>query len=596
MRYPQNQQIIILDTATANKIAAGEIIEKPASIVKELIENSIDAGANNIVIHAKDGGISEIKVSDNGIGIKSEQVALAFQRHATSKIKSSDDLFSIRTYGFRGEALPSIAAIAKVSMLTKVHGEKIGCYYVIEGGFECIKEERACSEGTHIQVRDIFFNVPARKKHLKSMTRESANIVQVVSAMALGNPSIRFCYYHNDKLILQSRGNSILSDVVISILGPEMFNCFLPVEYADEIGLKIEGYISKPQYHRASKQDQYYYVNNRWIYSSVINKTLVRAYHTLVPNNRYPAAILNISIPLESVDVNVHPTKKEVKFNNEHYFESFLEAAFADTLKTRRSLFKQKNPDTNRMSTNVVKNNQIAFQWEKKSQQQKLLEAFSQNTIKEQIIVTEEYDAKLMSEEPIQDAVDKYPRLQPLGQIDGAYLIAVSQGDKGFFIVDQHAAHERIYYEYFKETMKQQTDNTQLLIKPEIINLTPSQKEFIVDSIIELYNAGFIIEHFGDNSFLLRGVPINMGVKEGIDLILDIVDNYEPNREKFTREGLIRMAACKAAIKANKNLSHSEMADLLNKLAATELPYTCPHGRPTTIHITDKELIKRFYR
>ena len=334
----QDPKINLLDTATANKIAAGEVIDRPASIIKELIENSIDAKGTNIIVEIKDGGISEINIRDNGIGIPLDEIELAFKRHATSKIIKADDLYGIKTYGFRGEALPSIAAISKVSILTKVRGSKVGTRYVIEGGKEVLMEEIACSEGTQITVRDIFYNVPPRKKHLKTPAKEAAYIAQVVTSMALGNPQIQIKYYHNSKLVAQSAGSGELSDSIIALMGVDFFKALLPVDYKNADGLKAKGYISKPQFNRASRSNQYMFVNNRWIYSQLINKLIANAYSTLIPSNRYPIIILNFTTPFDTVDVNVHPTKREIRFDNEHLVEKFISEALYKTINTKKSV------------------------------------------------------------------------------------------------------------------------------------------------------------------------------------------------------------------------------------------------------------------
>lgn len=596
-------QIKILDVATANKIAAGEVIERPSSVVKELIENSIDAGSKNISIEIFQGGITEIIVADDGTGIKAEQISLAFKRHATSKIETADDLFCIKTHGFRGEALPSIASIAKVTTISKNNDARIGIKYVIEGGKNILIEECSCNNGTHISVKDLFYNVPPRRKHLKSVTMEAGNTAQVVTAMALGNPNISFKYTHNDKLIFQSAGKGNLENNILNILGLDFIKNLIPVNFGSTQDLMINGYISRPQYNRASRHNQYLYVNNRWVYSPIVSKVISKAFSTLIPKDRYPVYVLSLKIPFNAVDVNVHPTKKQIRFDNDGLIEEFVFEAIKEALKSQDSIFIEKSK---RESTYLKEDNkQVEFIW-KATQPQPSPE------IKELLIRSSElntevtcneidkcqiaYTENVIREVNKSSHEDCYPILQPLEQIDGSYIIAINKLQKGFYLIDQHAAHERIFYDRLKNETYTDKNNSQLLVSPEVIDLTPAEKDVLIQNMIILQNAGFTFEHFGENTFLLRGVPGDLDSSDGSSILKDMVDSLMDQNDKPCKEKIMKMIACKAAITAKKILTKNEMQELLNMLAKTEVPYTCPHGRPTTIHVTVAELTKRFHR
>ncbi len=607
----QGPKINLLDIATANKISAGEVIDRPASVIKELIENSIDAQGTNINIEIKDGGISEIIIRDNGIGIPPDEIGLAFKRHATSKIRKVDDLYSIRTFGFRGEALPSIAAISKVSVLTKVRGSKVGTRYIIEGGKEILREEAACSEGTQITVSDIFYNVPPRKKHLKTPAKEAAYIAQVVTSMALGNPQIQIKYYHNNKLVAHSAGTGKLSDSIITLMGVDFFKSLLAVNYENANGLKVEGYISKPQFNRASRNNQYIFVNNRWIYSQLINKAITNAYSTLIPANRHPIVILNLTIPFDTVDVNVHPTKREIRFDNEYLVEKFILEALNETINTKESVAAAKKS----IKIKPAKTEQITFKWPSAKlhlikennfhndlnveySYNKKMEYQPENVVEE--IVLNDDNTDIINEKEIDNEekqTEKFPNLEPLAQIDASYIIAVEQGTKGFYVVDQHAAHERITYDKIKkEYYSNKKCRSQILLEPQLIDLSPAEKECIIENSLLLKETGFIIEYFGDNTFLIRGIPSDVNMSESINLFKDLLDDQNEKKQKFNVDRILKTIACKSSVTAKKNLTISEMSKLLTGLAATELPYTCPHGRPTVVYISEKELINRFNR
>jgi DNA mismatch repair protein MutL len=624
-------KINLLDIETANKIAAGEVINRPASIVKELIENAIDAKSTFIYIEVKDGGINYINIRDNGIGIPVDQVSLAFKRHATSKIKSMKDLFNVKTYGFRGEALPSIAAVSKVCCVTKTSDSKIGIKYIIEGGKEKSSEEIACATGTQISVSDIFYNVLPRRRHLKSVTREAGHIAQVVTSMALGNPHIHFKYYHNNNLVLQSAGTGKLSDSIITIMGLEFFKSLFPLNYNYNKTISINGYISKPQYTRASRSNYYYYVNNRWIYSQFLNKVIDKAYTTLIPSNRYPIIILNINIPYNTVDVNVHPTKREIKFDNEQLLEDIILKTFKSVLKSKDSIKTQsknnfkptiseqikinwlpvdKNPIINKVNKlnevnevseiNVQENNTI-YKTNKIEKSHKYNNEQNYEQINEYNNAQSNQIAQgneIINKNNFDNDKDNFfLKLKPLIQIDASYIIAKIDEEKGFYILDQHAAHERINYEQLLKNMECSTSNSQLLLEPYTINFTPMEREFIIENMLVLKDSGFIIEYFGDNTFLLRSIPMGISITDAIKLIKDLLDKSYINKEKkLNKNAVLKMIACKSSVTAKNKMNDIEMNELLRKLSGCSFPYTCPHGRPTIIHISEKELIKRFNR
>jgi DNA mismatch repair protein MutL len=580
--YLSDTIIKILDANTANKIAAGEVIERPSSVVKELIENSIDAKASQIKIEIIDGGIKKICVSDNGHGIVAEQVAIALKRHATSKIRLVEDLFNVKTYGFRGEALPSIAAVSKVTVITKHHNSAIGVRYVIQGGSEISKEDIACNTGTQIIVENLFFNVPPRRSLLKSQPKEAGFVGQVVMAMALAKPQVHFKYYHNKKLVFQSSSNANLSDTIINLMGSTLFKGLVPVSYHSKEQIVISGYVSRPQHHRATRQNQYFFINGRWIITNQFNKAISRAYHTLIPSNRFPILILNLEMPHKSIDVNVHPTKREVKFLDKAILENLLIEALSKVLKTTESVYSDVQPRTHQKV-------QIPRLWNN-IEGIKSIPEIATNTYPKQQSQNEIIKESNKGENAV------FPTVNPIFQIDGTYILATSENTAGFYIIDQHAAHERIFYDQLSPNSSNKEGKSQVLLEPQVIDLTPSEAEFIVQIIDLLSDTGFIIEHFGDSTFLLRGAPVGLEDRDLPQMVKDVLDKYTSGEETFNQEQIIKLVACKKAIKANQPLTQLEMKELLKRLSETKVPYTCPHGRPTIIHVNDAELKRRFHR
>jgi len=597
-----SSKIAVLEPHVANQIAAGEVIERPASVVKELIENAIDAKSTKIVIEIWQGGMEAIKVTDNGEGMNRDDLELAFLRHATSKIRSEKDLYHVTTLGFRGEALPSIAAVSQIEVHTRPREELVGNRLVLEGGLTQALEPVGCPPGTQIWVRNIFYNTPARKKFLKSPIKENSLIINVVSRLALANPHIVFKLLVDGKVVLQTSGNNDLLDAVGSVYTVEIAKKLIPVEQS--FGkIKISGLISQCHLHKTSREMQNFFINNRYIHHLRLAKALETGYEDKLPKNRYPVCILNITIPADQLDVNVHPTKLEVRINKEEELCNRLTKLVADSLKTFNPV------------KEVTIKTEPAFCLQNPPEQLnlKLPEITREFTVKEHgkelpFVLKDEkflYTNNRRQDGSVSEIADnsktvretkqkEFPELIPIGQLHNSYILA--QGELGLYIIDQHAAHERIYYEEFKKNY-QQGFYSQMLAVPISIELTSFEVEKLIDNILLFNNLGIIIEQFGDNTFILRGLPQGFSAQDGQDLVSYLVSELDLTKvEKLVREDYIKLLACKKAIKANQKLSQTEMIELISKLSKTDFPYTCPHGRPTIITFSKRELEQKFLR
>jgi DNA mismatch repair protein MutL len=658
-------KIILLDELTANKIAAGEVIERPASVVKELVENSIDAGSSHIQIDVVQGGISKIKITDNGLGMDAEDASYAFQRHATSKIKDAEDLFNINSLGFRGEALPSIASVARVVLITREKASLEGTRVEIAGGKIQEISTVGSPPGTSFEVTDLFFNTPARKKYLKTENTEFGHISDLITRMALGNPNISFILRNNGKQFFRTPGTGKLQDVISTVYGLEIARQMIELTGENEI-LSLKGLIAKPEINRANRQQQSFFINGRYIKSKIIGYALEEGYHTLLPIGRYPLAVLHVEINPAMVDVNVHPTKMEVRFSKEKEIitslsqwvkETFSRQKLIPGLEDKQDLPKaflggNRTPRDPKAQQNQIFGHDLFNQTSDKQTNPNLVKkvvedlqtsgldkdfgansAFLANEVnimieENQGIVTEanqdividkhqvvhkeitvnDYSDYKVEEAPspknqqVQEARQAYsdnlPYMKPLAQIDKTYIIA--QGIDGMFIIDQHAAHERVLYERYMNQELQHKLVVQTLLVPITLELTPRETSVLVNNILILNELGFVIEHFGGNTFLIREVPQELSKVGEETFFRDLLDCLTEeigsiNQQKL-REKLIITMACKAAIKANQSLTIGEMEELLNLLANAVVPYTCPHGRPTIIHFSTYELEKKFKR
>ncbi|OXT07579.1 DNA mismatch repair protein MutL [Thermoanaerobacterium thermosaccharolyticum] len=604
-------KINLLDDELINKISAGEVVERPASIVKELVENSIDAGSNNITVEIMDGGIPYIKVSDDGCGMDEIDAVLAFGRHATSKIKSINDLFNIETLGFRGEALASIASISKVLLKTKEENSLYGTLINVEGGKIIKKVKCGCPKGCSIEVRDIFYNTPARRKFLKRPSTEAMYITDMVAKIALSRPDISFKYIKDKKIELQTSGNNSVSDVILRLYGDELYSSLVQSEYTNEY-LNVKVFLCKPSYTKGNRNMQILFVNGRFVKNKVYNVAIEEAYKTLIPINRYPVVITYINIDPRKIDVNVHPTKLEVKFSDEkEIFDSIYNTiknalnksnlipvvkyekkfTFSDVDKDYKHEQTQINQfeGTTKEITNhsgdvpLIKDETISSS---NGSNQNIY--FDNDKISE--TVQDKYISNFNSLPDNND--DKY---KLIGVLFSTFIIV--EKDDMVYLIDQHAAHERILYERFMSKYNN-VQGKQTTI-PILVNIEPGDEE-IINENVELFNKlGYKFESFGNNSIILREVPVILGQPESRQLFIDIIDklrNGDFNKDIKLKEESIIMMACKKAVKAMDKLSKEEIKSLFDELKITENPYTCPHGRPVIISIKKYEIEKMFKR
>ena len=640
--------IHILDDITVDKIAAGEVVERPASVIKELVENSIDAHADKIEVEILAGGTSFMRVTDNGDGMDNQNARLAILRHATSKIKQVDDLMSIDTLGFRGEALPSIAAVSRFNLITRRPQDDLGTTIKLTGGRIDEIEDMGCNIGTTIKVEDLFFNVPARKKFLKTTTTEANKINDFIIKLALSKPNIAFKLINNNKIAITTPGNGSLYDAIECIYGTKVSEELLPIEAITD-DIKVTGFISKPAIIRSSRSWQTFVINGRVVNSRIISKAIDNAYHSLLPKSGYPFVILNIEINKRTIDINVHPQKAEIKFEDESLLFKTIYHAVLEAVKpsdnqslsdfaipvTDKALHIEKtvpeqinmdlpedNPST---PSNSFKQNSINHIPSLKNNTTPLtadLNKFRQaretlhpnlsnhhsNTIQETAIqdyqtnttTKPQTDINISSKENLTDCstqlLKEAVNLTPIGQIDDCFIVA--QGPNGgMYIIDQHAAHERILYDKFAK----QTEriHVQPLLMHLFLDVNNSELTLIEENQQILYDLGFNVELAGQNQIRLKEVPADIKPQESEDIFREILISlsqlHTPTPQEI-RHSCLAMTACKAAIKAGDVLNITQMKIILNELAQTTLPYTCPHGRPTIIKFSTYDLEKMFKR
>ena len=556
-------KIKVMDEILANKIAAGEVIERCVSIVKELVENSIDAKSSMIKIELIDSGVTMIKVVDDGIGMD-DDAHLAFLRHATSKLLSDDDLFNIKSLGFRGEALPSIASVSEVSL--KTCQKDIGTHLVVKGG-KIITDEYADSRvGTEIEVKKLFYNTPARLKHLSSLYTELAHITEYINKIALSYPDISFTLINDNKILLKTDGSGNLLKVINSIYGLDITKKMIPISAFDN-DYKIDGYISLPEIQKNNRNHMVTIVNGRVVRNIEINRCIQDSYHTYKPDDKYPIVVLNISVDTTLTDVNIHPTKQDIKFGK---IDALLEL-ISKTIK------------------NALDEKILIPKIENKDEEIETLKPISMPTsfVEEKVEVN--YQEEVITE--------KVPIMYPVGLVKGTYIIC--QNELGMYMIDQHAANERVNYEYYYYALCNLKDEIDMLV-PITIELPYNEFIIVKENLELLKNMHFNIEEFGINTFIVRSHPIWLpkGCEEiAIRKIIELIITKEKNFDilKFN-DRVAATVACKASIKANDNINLKEMETLVNKLRKCKNPYTCPHGRPTIIFYSNYELEKLFKR
>ena len=637
-------KIKLLDTNTINKIAAGEVVERPSSVVKELVENSIDAGASAITIEIKNGGTTFIRVSDNGKGIERNDIKIAFLSHATSKINDIEDLDNIFSLGFRGEALASIAAVSQIEMITKTHSEEEGTKININGGEIIDFQEWGSVEGTSISVNNLFYNVPARRKFLKKPNIESGYISDIINKIALGHPEVSIKYINNGTTILYTSGNSDLKTVVFSIYGKDNFKKMLDInckiyEYS------LNGLIGKPELSRSNRNYQNLFINGRYIKSNIISNAVEDAYKTRLLTGKFPIYVLNLNIPPSSVDVNVHPTKLEVRFDDEDKIYEFVYNSVLDVLNNNVLIpevyiVKEKENKTYSCNVDNIKekyiqpsifnnsNSNLNFQKNKSNIENKnvsneediffkkspiskdktfskidqlLKERKENNNLKiredKEDYISKNTNSEYSSIENIKEKEHFFNNYKIIGQVFNTYWIVEQNGS--IFYIDQHAAHERILFEEFMNRFKSENIASQKLLSPEIINISEKEKEILEENKNLLLNFGFEIEIVDKNAAAIKAVPYIFNTPQNPDYfyeILDIISESDKKNIYDTKMHDIATAACKAAVKSNDRLSFQETHEMISKLLKLENPFNCPHGRPTIIEMKKYELEELFKR
>ena len=642
--------ISVLDKNTIDKIAAGEVVERPSSIVKELVENAIDSGASAISVEIKDGGISLVRVTDNGGGINKDEIKTAFLRHATSKITKAKDLFNIHTLGFRGEALSSISGIAKCEIISKPSAQLTGVRYVIEGGYEVSFEDVGAPVGTTMIVRDVFFNTPARRKFLKSVTTETAYITDLMEKFMLCNLDVSIRYIVNNQTRLQSSGNGDLKEVIYQIYGREVHKALVEVDHkADDISIK--GFIAKPEISRSNRNQLIYFVNGRYVKDKHIIRAIEDGYADRMMQHKYPFAVLMIEINTEIVDVNVHPSKMEIRFSEESYIYEKVKEAIESSLKKaymireakideeKKSSLKRSferlpepfeknklsllNKDENR-SQITAKETETKEEFLKDLPQIDLSEKtnyppdkiqidpeifrYNVNHLLERTLLSdsgknsefiEKYEDKKEPSFEQLDFMDKKAsqKRNIIGQIFDTYWIV--EFDKSMYIIDQHAAHEKVLYERFLKQLDNEEIASQIISPAGVISLSSIEADAVEKHLASLRKLGFEIEHFGGREYSISAIPtILPSIDKEVWLKELITELLEVDSAKNTESILEKIASmsCKAAIKGNQRISYEEARILIDELLELDNPYNCPHGRPTVIQMTKTEIEKKFKR
>ena len=665
-------EIILLSQDTIDKIAAGEVVERPASVVKELVENAVDAGANAVTVEIRDGGTSLVRITDNGCGIPKEQVRIAYMQHATSKIRTVEDLLTSDTLGFRGEALSSIAAVSQVEMITKTAGSLTGVRYVIEGGVEKSLEEIGAPEGTTFLVHNLFYNTPARKKFLKSASSEAGYVSDLLERMALSHPNISFKFISNRDTKLHTSGNCNLKDIIYSIYGRDIAANLVTAE-ADYGNIRIRGFIGKPVISRGNRNYENYFVNGRYVKSTIIARAIEDAYKAFMMSHRYPFTVLQIEVNTEEVDVNVHPQKLEVRFaNQQEIYEKVLqtvkEALLGKelipefTIDGPKKVAEEKRPDgrpSGSMSTGrtgsypepfekirsqliAEANSPYEIKYPQRDRRSGLMKPVTgsivsagddtsqkipvpeeapmpekalvqekapmpENNVQAQALARdiarrkkEEADRRDVQMELFSDKLlteESRARHKLIGQVFDTYWIV--EFEEKMYIIDQHAAHEKVMYERFMKQYREKCQTSQMITPPVIVTLSLQEETLLKRHLPEFRAVGFEIEPFGGREYAISAVPDNLYGLASRELFLEILDGLSDVSGQASDQIVLEKIAsmsCKAAVKGNSHLSTAEADALISELLTLENPYNCPHGRPTIITMTKYEMEKKFKR
>ncbi len=647
--------IQVLDQITIDKIAAGEVIERPASIVKELVENAIDAKASAVTAEIKDGGISLIRITDNGCGIEKNEVPLAFLRHSTSKIRSVEDLTGITSLGFRGEALSSIAAVSQVELITKTRDCDYGTKYIIEGGMEKSLEDTGAPNGTTFLVHQIFYNTPARRKFLKTPMTEASHVNELMVRLALSHPEVSIQFINNGQKKLHTSGNGKLKDVIYHVFGRDIANNLLSVDERID-GLHLTGYIGKPLISRGNRNYENYYINGRYVKSNIIAKAIEDAYKDFTMQHKYPFTVLHFEMEGQDLDVNVHPTKMELRFNNQQEVYNFVYHALKNALSEKELIPRVELPEAKELPkddpvpTVIIKpqpevRDEAYFMKKMRERVESYHKQHSQAEVKDKSQIHREHQQADRIREAVnyakrQESVEKpkeetkEPSKQPvfpeqtttekpeqkigqlnffeekllsrqalkeyklIGQVFETYWLVEYQDQ--LYIIDQHAAHERVLYERTLKGMKTREFTSQYLSPPIILNLSMQEAELLRTHIERFTAIGFEIEPFGGDSYAVRAVPDNLFNIAKKELLIEMLDALSEEISSSEAPDLIvekiASMSCKAAVKGNSRLSAAEVDTLIGELLELDNPYHCPHGRPTMIAMTKRELEKKFKR
>lgn len=638
------REIVLLSSETIDKIAAGEVVERPLNVVKELVENSIDANAKSISVEIKGGGIDLIRVTDDGFGIEKNECEKAFIRHATSKLRSIEDLESLASLGFRGEALAAISAVSKTEMITKTYDELLGTRVLVEGGKMVDKSDVGAPIGTTFIVRNLFYNTPARRKFLKSANAEGALVEDIIEKFALSNPNISFQLIFNGKTKLSTGGNGALKDVIYHVFGKDVYKALLEVNY-ESLGIKIKGFCAKPEFSYQARNGELYFVNKRFVKSKVINTAIEEVYRNYLMQHRFPFCVLYIDVAPDTIDVNVHPQKMEVKFSDNEFMSDAVIEALNEAFNNKDLIPKVSVDDKDVVVVNEPETEPVIEEFP-------LKEEFSiteESSLKEEPSLKEEYDdcsvdanetynndtvvvmpkefgkpsndvripepfensrkdsfvfekapeyvqetlfeKKLISDEPIKE-------YRIIGQVFDTYWLITLDDD--LYIVDQHAAHEKVNYERFMNIYNQKEGAYgQSVNPPMLLHLSAIEANTLLENMGEFNKLGFEIDEFGQGTFALRTVPLNLyGIEEEEmfkRLLSELIEKGGSFKPTFVCEKLASMS-CKAAIKGGQRITAVEMANLMKQLMQLENPYNCPHGRPVFIRMTKTELEKKFKR
>ncbi|MCD8364049.1 MAG: DNA mismatch repair endonuclease MutL [Lachnospiraceae bacterium] len=637
-------RIAVLDQQTIDKIAAGEVVERPASVVKELVENAIDAGATQVAVEVRDGGVGYLRITDNGSGIEKDDIPLAFLRHSTSKIRSADDLSGVTSLGFRGEALSSIAAVAMVELITKTPGSVTGSRCCIEGGVQKSLEDAGAPDGTTFIIRNLFYNTPARKKFLKSEMSEASAIHELMTHLSLSHPEVSFRVMIEGQERIHTAGNGNLKDVIYHIYGRETALRLIEVE-REEGPLRISGYIGKPEISRGNRNYENYFVNGRYVKSNIIAKGVEDGYRTFMMQHRYPFVCLDIRLDGKLLDVNVHPSKMELRFSNQNLVYDFLLRTVKDALSGRELIPEVRLDEPGRARrSEATAGEGMEKRWRApeptgkpveprdknldyfmEQMRKRVEERHQQESAQQSAEVPEQNNAQVgavpqktdfLRESNGYEAPASHGEPQQLDLFDGKLLskeAAVSHTIIGqlfdtywlvqytdkLYIIDQHAAHEKVLYERFMRELLERRGDSQLLSPPIILNLSMQEEQLYLKFQQSFVEMGFEIDEFGDHAYAVRAVPSNLPGIDRQDILMELFDSLSDITGSGTSESLLdKMAsmACKAAVKGKHRMSTEEAKALIDELLTLENPYNCPHGRPTIISMSRYELEKKFKR